>query len=154
MVALDRQASGAAHGEPSSPNISCDLDATEHREVRRLVRELLSGHNHDIVVDDAVLVTAELVSNAHKHGRAPRACRLMLVADGRRLRVEVDDASAAQPQLRTPDLDGGRGLILVDRLATVWGVHNAATHKTVWAELTLDHAGSSGHAPHLAVTPE
>ncbi|WP_133849221.1 ATP-binding protein [Labedaea rhizosphaerae] len=151
---MDRQVSGAADREPNPPNVSCDLDTTEFRELRQLVRALLSGHQHDIVVDDAVLVADELVSNAHKHGRAPRACRLTMVDQSRRLRIEVDDASPDQPRLRTPDMSGGRGLILVDRLATVWGVHNAATHKTVWAELSLDQSGSSGHARHLAMTPE
>lgn len=106
-----------------------------------------------IVVDDAVLVTDELVSNAHQHAQGPRTCRLALVGHGRCLRVEVDDSSFAQPRIRPPDSTGGRGLVLVDRLASSWGVENYADHKTVWAEMVLDGAGSSGHARHLAVAP-
>jgi hypothetical protein len=102
-----------------------------------------------IMVDDAVLVADELVSNAHQHGRAPRHCRFALIDQGRCVRIEVDDASSAQPRLRTPDRSGGRGLLLVDRLSSSWGVRNDADHKTVWAELALDQAGRSGHARHL-----
>jgi Histidine kinase-like ATPase domain len=132
--------------------VSSDLDATSTREVRGLVRDLLHGRD-GIMVDDAVLVVDELVSNAHRHGRAARRCRLSLIDEGRCVRVEVDDTSPAQPRLRTPDRSGGRGLVLVDRLASSWGVRNQADHKTVWAELALDRAGSSGHARHLNVAP-
>lgn len=105
------------------------------------------------MVDDAVLVADELISNAHRHGRAPRRCRLALIDQGRCVRIEVDDTSARQPRMRIPDRSGGRGLMLVDRLASSWGVCNHADHKTVWAELALDRAGSSGHARHLTVAP-
>jgi hypothetical protein len=44
-------------------------------------------------------------------------------------------------------------LILVDGLSSSWGVRPDAGHKTVWAELALDGAGSSGHARHMAVAP-
>lgn len=138
----------------SAPNqlVSCDLDANPCRRVRGLIRELLSGRD-GIMVDDAVLVADELVSNAHRHGRASRTARFSLIDEGRCVRIEVDDASTRQPKLRVPDRSGGRGLVLVDRLASSWGVRNYADHKTVWAELALDRAGSSGHARHLGMAP-
>ncbi|RSN04028.1 hypothetical protein DMC63_40165 [Streptomyces sp. WAC 05977] len=37
-------------------------------------------------------VTGELVSNANRHGDAPRACRLELRDEGERLLIEVDDS--------------------------------------------------------------
>jgi two-component sensor histidine kinase len=102
-----------------------------------------------LIADDAILVADELVSNALQHGQAPRACRLILVGNGSRLRIEVDDTSPQDPEIRTPDHTGGRGLILVDRLASRWGFTHHHDHKTVWAELTLNTPRSSGHAPHL-----
>jgi hypothetical protein len=143
-------ASGA--DRPPACDVSCDLDVTSTHEVRRLVRGLLPARS-GIVADDAALVADELISNAHRHGSGPRACRLSLLDDGRCLRIEVDDTASAQPRLRTPDQFGGRGMILVDRLASSWGVWNHPDHKTVWADLALDGAGSSGHARHLAVAP-
>jgi two-component sensor histidine kinase len=136
--------------EPFPLGVSCDLDATSTKDVRRRVRALL-GDREDVVVQDAVLVADELISNAHRHGVGPRACRVAVLYQGRRLRIEVDDAAPALPRIRTPDRFGGRGLVLVGRLATAWGVQMHAHHKTVWAEL-LDHAGS-GQARHLAVAP-
>ncbi|MFL6124999.1 ATP-binding protein [Actinophytocola sp.] len=148
-----RPASPADDGErrpagTSPTNVTCALDKTPNSHVRDLVRDLLAGRS-GVMVEDAVLVADELVSNAHQHGDAPRHCRLVLLDNGSRLRIEVDDSSPHPPRARTPDSSGGRGLILVDRLSSRWGVQRHAHHKTVWAELALDRPGSSGHAPHM-----
>ncbi|WP_158854795.1 ATP-binding protein [Saccharothrix deserti] len=139
--------------EPDPRGVSCDLDTAPAREVRRMAREVLAGHG-GIVVDDAVLVVDELVGNARRHGTGPRVCWFGLIDQGRRLRVEVDDTSPRRPHLRTPDASGGRGLLVVDRLASAWGVQRHIGHKTVWAELALDRAASSARAPHLAAAPD
>ncbi|SMD25950.1 hypothetical protein SAMN05661093_09528 [Kibdelosporangium aridum] len=146
---MSTQPWSAARGDPTQTDVRCDLDAVTSRDVRRRVRDLLTGHA-GVVVDDAVLVVDELVSNALCHAVAPRVCRLSLADQGRCLRIEVDDGSPEQPRMRTPDRHGGRGLVLVDRLASSWGVRHHGHHKTVWAELVLIRPGSSGHAPHLA----
>jgi anti-sigma regulatory factor (Ser/Thr protein kinase) len=134
--------------ETTPTHVACDLDRTPNSHVRDLVRELLAGRS-GVMVEDAVLVADELVSNAHQHAVAPRQCRLTLLDGGSRLRIEVDDASPEPPRERTPDSSGGRGLILVARLSSNWGVHRHADHKTVWADLAFDRPGSSGHAPHM-----
>lgn len=136
--------------DPDSSGLTYDLDATSIRDVRHHVRTLL-GDRPGVLLDDAVLVTDELVSNAIRHGQGPRTCRLTLIGDGQGLRVEVTDTGPGRPHLRTPDTSGGRGLVLVDRLASTWGVHWFRGHTTVWAEL-LDKRAR--RAPHLAVAPE
>ena len=80
----------------------CDLDTTPAPTVRRLMRQLLA-RRVDVTVEDAVPVVDELISNARQHSRAPRTCRLMLINEGRGLRVEVEDAAPQQPCFRTPD---------------------------------------------------
>ncbi|WP_369973562.1 MULTISPECIES: ATP-binding protein [Pseudonocardiaceae] len=130
--------------------MSCDLDTTPTKHVRRLVRGLVADHG-GVVVEDAVLVADELVSNAHRHGAPRRTCRATLIHHGRRLRIEVDDTASGLPRIRPPDHSGGRGLLLVDRLASAWGVQHRAGGKTVWAELALDGAGHNGASRHLAV---
>lgn len=137
--------------EPNHTRITCELDPPT-TSVRHLVREVLADCS-GVMVDDAVLVADELVTNALRHGQAPRICRLTLLHHPRRLRIEVDDASTREPRIRAPDHTGGRGLILVDRLSSRWGTEHHNDHKTVWAELDLDTPGSSGHAPHLAGIP-
>jgi hypothetical protein len=93
--------------------------------------------------------------SATRHATAPRVCRLSLIDQGRCLRIEVDDGSPEPPRMRTPDRHGGRGLVLVDRLASAWGVDQHGRGKTVWAELVVDHCRqrscpASGASPALA----
>ncbi|MFC4852622.1 ATP-binding protein [Actinophytocola glycyrrhizae] len=139
--------------QPGVRTHSCDLETTPIRHVRRLVRDLLGDHP-GVLLDDAVLVTDELVSNAIQHGRGPRSCRLTLIRDGRGLRAEVTDSGPGEPRPRTPDDTGGRGLLLVARLANAWGVHWFGDHKTVWAELVPDTREHKRRASHLSVAPD
>ncbi|MFL6145711.1 MAG: ATP-binding protein [Labedaea sp.] len=136
------------HGDTDS-EVSLDLDSILPAAARAMVRTLLADRV-GIAVEDAVQVTDELVSNAYRHGLSPRVCRLSLHHAGRRFRVEVDDAVPTDPAPRSPAPDGGRGLLLVARLASGWGVYRHADHKTVWAEITLDTPASAGHAANLS----
>ncbi|MCG7205743.1 ATP-binding SpoIIE family protein phosphatase [Streptomyces arenae] len=112
----------------------------------------------------AGLVVSELVTNAVRYGRPPIRLRLIRTgpragprrpdarghADARGLLCEVSDAGGATPHLRrarTYD-EGGRGLLLVARLAARWGTRHARQGKTVWAE--LDESEPAAPLPDLA----
>ncbi|OEV05771.1 ATP-binding protein [Streptomyces oceani] len=94
--------------------------------------------------DDAALVVTELVSNAVLHDAAPgRDFTLRLTHDSGTgvVRVEVSDTHSTAQSVRpagpghTPVEEHGRGLLLVDALATRWGVRPLkGAGKTVWAE--------------------
>jgi anti-sigma regulatory factor (Ser/Thr protein kinase) len=91
---------------------------------------------HDGVVEDAVLVTSELVTNALRHGLGDVVVRA--VADGDdEIHVAVTDASADMPVLLAPDPErvGGVGLRIVDELALRWGTSPFPGGKTVWVVL-------------------
>lgn len=145
-----RDAEGDDMGErdPSSSVLACDLDGTSTRRLRQLVRQLLEGRPA-VTVEDAVLVADELAANAIRHGEAPRRCRLRLLNQGRVLRIEVDDGGQGYPRVTTPHSDGGRGLLLVSRLAR-WGVHWGSRCKTVWAEMDLGDRQSNSRILRLA----
>lgn len=113
--------------------VEVDLDMVPAAWVRAEVRRLV-GRCAGIEVSDAVQVSDELVSNACRHARSPRTCRL-LVDEHDRFRIEVHDSSPAPARIRRPDHTGGRGLLLVAQLATRWGTDWRAGGKTVWAEL-------------------
>lgn len=104
---------------------------------RAAVRELLSSEPAD-ARDTAVLLTNELVTNAVVHGGG----RFVLTAEtsGSFLRVRVVDPSEAQPRplALTCDREHGRGVAIVDALATRWGSNLTATGKVVWFELDLE----------------
>uniref|UniRef100_UPI0027D9B985 ATP-binding protein n=1 Tax=Streptomyces otsuchiensis TaxID=2681388 RepID=UPI0027D9B985 len=96
------------------------------------------------VADTVVLVVGELAANAALHGCVPgRDFRLSLAHDDSRgvVRVEVSDTHRAMPArtVPSPDDSSGRGLLLVEALATAWGVRDRiGPGKTVWAECAAD----------------
>lgn len=96
------------------------------------------------VLDDVLLLVTELVANAVRHGRGPVTLTLVPREDG--VRVEVTDASPTRPRPRDKGLEAesGRGLHIVDALASRWGsMPRETTGKTVWFELDI-HRGDTG----------
>jgi anti-anti-sigma regulatory factor/anti-sigma regulatory factor (Ser/Thr protein kinase) len=90
------------------------------------------------VIDRAELIADELVTNAVLHARTPLRLRLELRGD--LLHIGVHDASPRLLRLVAddPEAEGGRGLRLVARLATAWGVHHRTDgSKVVWSTLRL-----------------
>ncbi len=66
--------------------------------------------------------------------------RLIARRDDSALRVEIYDArtgEAPRVQQAQPDSTGGRGMMLVDALATRWGWSEFGGSKHVWFELDV-----------------
>jgi anti-sigma regulatory factor (Ser/Thr protein kinase) len=89
-------------------------------------------------LEDAVLLTSELVTNALLHARTADL-EVRLQTDPHWVRVEVHDGDQRLPLAATaaPDATSGRGLLLVRQLANDWGIDRAATGKSVWFEMAL-----------------
>jgi anti-sigma regulatory factor (Ser/Thr protein kinase) len=89
------------------------------------------------LIDDAVLVVSELVTNAVQAG-AERTV-LTVRVDDEAVTVAATDDIEALPQPRQPNLSDtrGRGLQIVSALCSDWGVTPWGVGKTVWAELSL-----------------
>ncbi|WP_445402727.1 ATP-binding protein [Streptomyces sp. LE64] len=111
---------------------------------RRMRTQLRGGGVPETVVDDAVLILSELLSNACRHGRPLGDA---LAGDGEvraawrvdaagRLTVEVTDGGGpTRPVPSTPSVTahGGRGLNIITALADDWGVRDDARGEvTVW----------------------
>ena len=104
---------------------------------RRFVEQEVLRRGGAAFVHDAKLIAAELLANARQHGIPPvRVC--VRGADGH-IRIEVCDSSSRGPVRLAPSPDNmtGRGLALVEALATQWGV-TALPHgrKSVWAQMS------------------
>ncbi|MFD7706671.1 SpoIIE family protein phosphatase [Streptomyces sp. NPDC059785] len=102
---------------------------------RRFVRSVLGGVAPELV-DTAELLAGELVTNAVLHARTDTEVRVW-AADGR-VHVRVADRCPGRglvPHDRHRYACTGRGLALVQELASSHGVHSDADHKTVWFEL-------------------
>jgi anti-sigma regulatory factor (Ser/Thr protein kinase) len=112
--------------------------ATSPRRARRFVGGVLRDHGVQAgeVVEAAVLLTSELVTNAVLY--AAGTINVEVDIDLRGVRVEVGDSSGEAPRPRDPGPDetSGRGLHLVAEMARAWGVEEAPqTGKVVWFEL-------------------
>lgn len=112
-------------------------DARAAADARALVRGQLTEWGLAAQSDLAQLLVSELVGNAVQHAGGP--CRLRLVRRAGLLRCEVEDCSGAPPVPRTAGAgeEGGRGMGLVDLLATRWGSRLTPSGKAVWFELEL-----------------
>ncbi|WP_256256265.1 ATP-binding protein [Streptomyces sp. MUSC 14] len=115
------------------------------RLARRLVSHRLDewGHPYAGPANETLtLIAAELVANAVRHGHVPgRDFHLRLTGAGTTLRLEVSDTRTERlPELRAPQGEGGRGLLLVEALADKWGVTPRQPGKSVWAEVWLSPA--------------
>ena len=104
-------------------------------EARRAVESLLSRWDLDSLVDVTVLLTSEVVTNAILHARTNVV--VIIVVDVPTVRVEVSDDAEQYPEMRRTDEEAtsGRGMMLVDSLATAWGVRPANGGKCVWFEV-------------------
>jgi len=146
-----------------TPVISQRFSATtdQVRPARTFVADIL-GDEHPLR-DDAILLTSELATNAVEHstrptdteptdtgptgagtadttpGDPPREFVVTVAFTPHGVIVTVQDPGSAQiPCVRTPrpNATGGRGLLLVNELATRWGFHRDPTGTVIWFELT------------------
>lgn len=99
---------------------------------RRFVVALLYALGHEAVASSAEIVVSELVTNTVVHTEGPATVGVA-VEDGH-VRVDVCDTSTAAPTRHADDVLEGRGLVMVDALATRWGHTMLDGGKCVWAE--------------------
>jgi anti-sigma regulatory factor (Ser/Thr protein kinase) len=104
---------------------------------RAAVRDALSARSASLR-DIAVLLADEIVTNALVHTGGEIELRVQDRRDS--IRIEVFDSSSVAPKLRSPGIsdERGRGMFIVDSLASSWGVVQTADGKNVWFELDAD----------------
>ena len=109
------------------------------RVARTLLHGVLSGVIGPDLLADIELLTTELVTNAVT--QAGTCCMVTIsLPEPDVVRISVGDFTSRMPEAVVPDLDDvhGRGLVLVDSLASRWGVERQPTGKSVWFEMALD----------------
>ncbi|MFD8729463.1 SpoIIE family protein phosphatase [Streptomyces sp. NPDC059611] len=117
-------------------------------DARAIVRQALADWDMADLADDAELVTGELLVNVLLHTEGGAVLTLEVLPEPvRRIRLSVQDRSSAWPRRRTPGetSTSGRGLLLLDAVATRWGIEPRGEGKAVWCEI--------GPAPPPAVAP-
>ena len=95
-----------------------------------LARELRHEECPDDVGEDAALLVTELAANAVLHARTDFAVSIARSDAG--IEVTVTDENPESPRQREPTTEGGRGLNIVDSIASSWGVREAVPGKAVY----------------------
>jgi anti-sigma regulatory factor (Ser/Thr protein kinase) len=116
---------------PAAPTASAEA---------RAVVEAIGSDLPEAVLVDAKLLLTELVANAIKHTSRGIEAVIIRITRNHFVRVEVlDPGPMFNPDPRPPSTGAGsgRGLYLVDAVATAWGIEPDEAGKKVWFELRL-----------------
>jgi len=122
------------------PAVDQTIDPTPEAPgmARRAVEELAPAIDTS-VLRDAQLLISELVTNSIKHSGCDDPVRLRVWTRSSGLKVEVADGGfgfeAGSPASPGNDVEGGRGLLILEALADRWGVCRDAGTR-VWFELS------------------
>ena len=107
---------------------------------RRVVERALDEAGLAVLLDDALLLVTELVTNAVVH--AGTTVELHIGVGTGTVRIEVVDHSAGSLPVLLGDpeapREGGRGIYLLDVLAQEWGTRHFHGGKSVWFSLAVD----------------
>ncbi|MGW0431323.1 ATP-binding protein [Micromonospora sp. NPDC003197] len=125
----------------AADSIDVDLDPAPGaaRQARELVAEGCRRWALPELAASARVAVTELVSNVVTHARTPMTLRMARRAKA--LHVAVRDYSPKRPTFAGPVPStsiGGRGLLLIDNMATRWGTSLLENGKLVWAVLTAE----------------
>jgi anti-sigma regulatory factor (Ser/Thr protein kinase) len=119
----------------------------------RQSRQFVSGVLREWSIDEEVVATAELcvselVTNAVIHSGTTSSVTVQ--ADREYVLVLVQDHGSRGAVRRAEELDpesvSGRGLMLVDALASAWSAEHSTDGTTVWFELALAKSPVSSSA--------
>lgn len=110
------------------------------REARQFTRQTLRDWGAEHLVEDALVVTTELLTNALEHAESPCELRLCLAASSLRIEVLDEGRGTPEPLPESRTREHGRGLHIIASLSSAWGVQLIPDDgKVVWAE--LQHTG-------------
>jgi anti-sigma regulatory factor (Ser/Thr protein kinase) len=102
-------------------------EAASVRAAREFVRDCLEETGAD--VESAVPMTSELATNAIEHAHSNYEIEVRFVADA--IRVELrNDEPQVLPVIAEPDDARGRGLLLVEALASRGAPNRATTERS------------------------
>ncbi|GAA4149480.1 SpoIIE family protein phosphatase [Actinomadura keratinilytica] len=151
---MDRQTAAAHTARPApaqTASATFPCAATSVAEARRFVRRVLTGWHMDQAVDDAVLATSELATNAVAYAGTSFEV-LCHLTDGD-IRIEVRDHHPTRIiEMPGMEASSGRGLPSIAALSASWGVTYDRHGKGVWFRLPRPGA-EAGPGPEDAAAP-
>lgn len=127
---------GAVVVMAASTSTSLRPRSSAPRLARNLVRDLCSRSRlPEYLVDNAVLVTSELVTRTVMHAR--KAVDVVVELDEDHVTVRIHDQTV-MPPLLGGDWVSGPSRAIIERLSTSWGYHCSDTGRDIWASVGTD----------------
>ncbi|MET7637172.1 ATP-binding protein [Streptomyces sp. NPDC005438] len=117
--------------------------AADISRIRQEIRDVVDCPH---LAEDAALVATELATNALLHGGPGGECSLD-VERGRSITITMTDGCALPPTVTKAETcdESGRGLLIVQSLASAWGCDVAERGKRTWATV-------AAHSPTAELT--
>ncbi|MFI5620788.1 SpoIIE family protein phosphatase [Streptomyces sp. NPDC051567] len=137
LLVLRRAPDPGTHRAPRIHQYVHQADPEGLSEARYALRQALRDWGMPQLADDIELAAGELLVNALLHTDGGAVLTMEVLPEPvRRIRLWVKDRSSVWPRRRSPGeaATTGRGLLLVDALATHWGVESRGDGKAVWCE--------------------
>jgi serine/threonine-protein kinase RsbW len=133
----------------SAPDFELQIrDGTAPRVARRAVAALLGPSATDPIGQAALLSCSELINNVVMHAGEAGGWLSVWWIPQQLIRLEVEDTDPGLPDLPAPPAVTqlhGRGLHIVDTVASRWGMHHTSRGKTIWCEFDVVTADSDLH---------
>jgi anti-anti-sigma regulatory factor len=134
VYATEALARQAFADRPAPWRLRADLNPVPSAtaDARDLVDQACTRWRMRAVADATALIATELVANAVQH--AGTEITFVISRRPSYLHLACRDRDHARPHRgRSDDLDGGRGLLLVEAMAASWGFSPTLDGKVVWA---------------------
>ena len=128
-----RQTNGETHA-----SIDLASRVQSARAARLFIKERLNAWGRGDLTEAAELLTNELVTNSILHAGTDIVVEASHEPEVVRIEVSDFEGSAVARRRGALDDERGRGLELVDALASSWGVVRSPGRKTVWFEIGPD----------------
>jgi two-component sensor histidine kinase len=122
--------------DTADTQILLPTDDTASAKARRFLMAARCPVHNTSVLDEALLMVSELVTNAVSHGAPPITVKVSCEeSEGMVVRVSDGSDRIPKPAEPEPHAENGRGLFLVDVLSSRWGVEPTEEGKEVWFAL-------------------
>jgi CheY-like chemotaxis protein/anti-sigma regulatory factor (Ser/Thr protein kinase) len=115
-------------------DVDLDRGSAAPGVARRFVRASV-GEIDPVMLEAVELLTSELVTNAVVHAGSEPRLALILHSDHIRVEVHDDDPTLPAEQEHDASRPSGRGIPLLEHLASTWGVESVEDGKVVWFEV-------------------
>jgi DNA-binding NarL/FixJ family response regulator len=125
--------------EASTTELPAELLSTRH--ARKFVDEALQRWEFEELGATVTLLVSELVANAVTHAHSPAEVTVQLLPASVRIEVTDRDPNVPKRRLADEDATSGRGLTLVEQLASSWGIDQLPDGKRIWFEVPRPDGG-------------